>query len=310
MARGNSATTYLPVSTHTTIDEAKLALHAQDEFEYVTAYNYGAYSNGKVFRCISHEACSRRLRIVEKVKDEAEIPVTFQLAVAGKHGARMTNRKRKGIDLSIKGEVDGLLTKGVSLKKCRLSLQVKYADQPALLSKIPDVHKLKNRLLTLKKNGWEIPKATNTMTPNTVGCVKSAELDNSSDSETELSSLVEDDTHNYHPDEDSHSRLGIEVGNEFDKNKLMKEFAAVPGRPVFWCIVKRTDFLSNKSDEIVTEWITGQVTGWQARNNEPIKWMVLFTDGEKRPYELEELVSEIREAAQLGLNVTGRNCIL
>ncbi|ETL80974.1 hypothetical protein L917_18593, partial [Phytophthora nicotianae] len=321
MARGSSASTYDPVSTHTTLEEAKLALHALDAFLYVTAYNYGAFGNGRVYRCISHEDCERRARILECSKDEEEIPVTFQLAVAGEHGDQITNRKRVGIDLSVKGEVDDLLARGMTPKKCLVTLQNKYADQPAMLVKIPDQGQVKNRLLTLRKHNWNIPGATTTSLPRR-GRKRRGGWDESSESEyeTETSTVdgdtsskqseeiatAEDDTSSKQPEEIDTVEVDSEEGDQFDKEQLMKEFAALPGRPVLWSITKKTKYIKDKSTDVVTEWTTGQVIGWQTKESCAPKWLVRFTDGEKKLFELEELVDEIREAAQLGLNVTDR----
>ncbi|KAG7388943.1 PHOsphatase [Phytophthora pseudosyringae] len=318
MPRGSYALPYSAVSTHTSLEDALLALHSFDAFEHVTAYNYGAYGHGKVYRCISHKDCARRLRIVETTRDEEEIPVTFELAVAGEHGTQATNRKRLGIDMAVKGEVDGLLATGATPKKCRLSLQSKYADQPAMLAKVPDEGQLKNRLLTLRKHGWRSPEpgttGTGAGTSTLVSTparratrkrrerVESSNESSASDGDTEdaASSTVEDGSSS-----ERHAEI-TDSDERLDKEKLMEEFAALPGRPVFWSLLKKTRFIQDKSDETVTEWITGQVVGWQATDGQPTKWMVRFTDGEKRGFELEELVDEIASAAQLGLNVTGR----
>ncbi|KAG6959243.1 hypothetical protein JG688_00010163 [Phytophthora aleatoria] len=308
MARGSSAPTYCPVSTHTTLEDAILALHAHDAFEYVTAYNYGAFGNGRVYRCISHEDCERRLRILESTKDEEEIPVTFQLAAAGEHGDQVTNRKRVGIDLSVKGEVDGLLARGVTPKKCLLALQNKYADQPEMLVKVPDEGQVRNRLLTLRKHNRKSPGATTTAL-SLRGRKRRAEWDESSESEMEVeveNSAVEESTRSKRHEEIATVESDIEEEERFDKEKLTKEFAALPGRPVFWSILKKTKYIRDKSEDVVTEWMTGQVIGWQTKGNSSTKWVVRYTDGEIRLLELEELVDEIRSAAKLGLNVTDR----
>ncbi|KAG3088061.1 hypothetical protein PI124_g17820 [Phytophthora idaei] len=277
MVRGSSTPTYCLVSTHTTLEDAILALHAHDAFEYVTAYNYGAFGNGRVYRCISHEDCERRLRILESTKDEEEIPVTFQLAAAGEHGDQVTNRKRN-----------------------------KYADQPEMLVKVPDEGQVRNRLLTLRKHNRKSPGATTTAL-SLRGRKRRAEWDESSESEMEVeNSAVEESTRSKRHEEIATVESDIEEEERFDKEKLTKEFAALPGRPVFWSILKKTKYIKDKSEDVVTEWMTGQVIGWQTKGNSSTKWVVRYTDGEIRLLELEELVDEIRSAAKLGLNVTDR----
>ncbi|CEG37959.1 uncharacterized protein PHALS_06004 [Plasmopara halstedii] len=302
----NSALPYSPVSTHTTLEDAKLALHAFDAFDYITAYNYGTFRNASVYRCISHKACDRRLRIVEKVNDEDEIPVTFQLAVHGEHGSQVTNRKRIGIDLLVKGEVDELLARGMSLKKCRLALQRKYADEPEMLAKIPDENRLRNRRITLRKKGWKNSKA---VLPSMTMCerlVKAAEWDESSDSAPEVNSSMEDDTSEEQQIEVAKGNPCTEQDEQFDKKRLMEEFTAHPGRPVFWNILKRTTFLECENNDVMTEWITGQVIGWQTKKNAPTKWIVRYSDGVKQPFQLEQLIDEMNAAARVGLDVRGR----
>ncbi|CAH0515481.1 unnamed protein product [Peronospora belbahrii] len=303
---------YRHVSTYLSLKEAMVGLHSYDAFRYVTAYNYGPTSNGKVYRCISHERCKRRLRVIEVNKEDSEIPVTFQLAVAGMHGTQISNRKRVGIDRSVKAEVDGLLARGFEPKKCRLTLEEKYAKQPAILVKLPSESQMRNRLLTLKKYGKRILDAApdtdltwRTVSPQNLLV---AEEDTCEDAKSSDSEWVDEDSNP--TAEVCKSREKYKSVNEtdrYDKKKLMEEFTALPGRPVLWRILKKTGYTNDNDDTMVTEWITGQVVGWQTSETLPTKWVVRFTDGEKRRVELEELVDQIRASAQQGLNVTGRS---
>ncbi|CAI5744233.1 unnamed protein product [Peronospora destructor] len=300
---------YCPISTYLSLKEAMIGLHSYDTFRYVIAYNYGPTSYGKVFRCISYERCGRRLRVIEINKDEAEIPVTFQLAVAGRHGTKVFTRKNVGIDRSVK--VDGLLTREFRPKKCLNKLKEKYAGQPAMLAKLPSESQIKNRLLTLRKHKRRVLEADlptdsigSKSLPNSLGAEEEAfEEVNSFESE-----WVDDDRnatievcHNREKQENDKKT------DRYDKEKLMKNFVVLPGRPVLWRILKMTKYTNEKNGTMVTEWITGQVVGWQTSEISPTKWVVQFTDGEKRRIELEELVDQIRASALQGLNVMGRS---
>ncbi|KAG1688761.1 hypothetical protein DVH05_003070 [Phytophthora capsici] len=303
--------TYTPVSTHTSLEDALLALHSLDAFDHVTAYNYGAFGTGRVYRCISHKPCGRRLRIIQTVDDEDEIPVTFQLSEHGEHGTKVTNKKRVGIDVSIKPEADSLLFSGMDLEKCRAALQAKYADQPEMLAKVPGEMQLRNRRLTLKKHNWQtFEPGAPTATDTGLGDIptrrttrkrykRSESLDESSKDDEELT--IKDERHAVVVDPE----LNLEEGRRFGKRNLMEEFTVLPGRPAFWSILKKT-VIKPKRGEMVTEWITGQVVGWRTSENKPTEWVVRFTDGTKTNFKLEELVDEIRSAVLLGLNVTGK----
>ena len=110
--------------------------------------------------------------------------------------------------------------------------------------------------------------------------------------------------------EDATSSTGEPVGGDkpgrFDKAKLMTDVAAFPGRPVLWNVLKKTRSVDDESEEIVTEWTTGRVVKWQTRENAPTKWVVHYTDGEKRAFALEELVDEIEASITQGLDVMNR----
>jgi hypothetical protein len=281
------------------MEEAIMAVHAVDSSAYVTAYNYGAFGNARVFRCISHVDCARRLRVMEVQDDEEEIPVTFHLESAGQHGTQPTNRKRVGIDLALKAEVDGLLTAGMEPKKCRLTLKKRYESEPAMLAKLPNESQVKNRLMTLKKNGEATSVRRARGRPRKQQDAAMLESDEDSDSDTSF--IVEDDR-----SDQQEVQLDAADAQRFDKKKLVDEFTALPGRPVFWSILKKTRYMKANEDEVTTEWMTGHVIGWQTAENVPTKWLVKFSDGEKRLLELEELVTEIRAAVLMGLNVTGR----
>ncbi|CAH0484820.1 unnamed protein product [Peronospora farinosa] len=303
---------YRHISTYLSLKEAMIGLHSYDRFRYVIAYNYGPTSNGKVFRCISHERCGRRLRVIEIDKEEAEIPVTFQLAGAGRHGTEISNRKKVGIDWSVKVEVDGLLTGGFRPKKCFINLKEKYAGQPAMLAKLPSESQIKNRLLTLRKHKRRVLEAdppTDSIWPT------AASLDSLVAEEEALEEVNSSESEWVNDDRNStievcHSREkqeNVKETDRYDKEKLMTEFTALPGRPVLWRMLKTTEYTNEKSGTMMTEWITGQVIGWQTSESSPTKWVVQFTDGEKQSVELEELVDQIRASAQQGLNVTGQS---
>ncbi|KAL3674757.1 hypothetical protein V7S43_000689 [Phytophthora oleae] len=309
------ALSYTPVSTHTSLEDALLALHALDSFDHVTAYNYGAFGTGRVYRCISHKPCPRRVRIVQTIKDEDEIPVTFELSEHGEHGTKLTNRKRVGIDVSIKPEADSLLASGMDPEKCRVALQTKYADQPEMLAKVPGAGQLRNRRLTLKKHNWQTfepgadtaadmgetiapaPRVTRKRKKRAESSVESSKDDGVL--------VIKDDTSIERHAAVIEVERNLEEGKRFGKRKLMEEFTALPGRPGFWSILKKTT-IKPKRGGVVTEWITGQVVGWRTSESKPTEWVVRFTDGEKTNFKLEELVDEIRSAVQLGLNVTGK----
>ncbi|OWZ06552.1 Multiple inositol polyphosphate phosphatase, partial [Phytophthora megakarya] len=291
------AIAFKPVSAHTSYEDAKLALHSYDAFVYVSAYNYGSSGRGTVYRCDSHKACTLRLRILETTRDEAEIPVIFQLAVAGEHGTQVINKdkKRKGIDLCIKGEVDALLAAGVNVKTCLRTLQQRYQDQPDMLAKVPDKSKLTNRLATLTKLGWKMPEAGLNSDADVIQpLVRPARRKRQKRYETvDESSEGLNSGSEYEEETRRHDAVEVEEEEQFDKDKMMQEFTALPGRPIWWSIFKKTRYIEDKSEDIVTQWITGQVIGWKTGVDTPTKWMVRFTDGEKRDFELEELVNEI-----------------
>uniref|UniRef100_M4BXZ8 Uncharacterized protein n=1 Tax=Hyaloperonospora arabidopsidis (strain Emoy2) TaxID=559515 RepID=M4BXZ8_HYAAE len=306
-----NACAYRHISTFLTFEDATAAVHSYDSFRYITAYNYGPKVNGKVYRCISHESCGRRLRVAEMYKDDAEIPVTFQLAVAGLHGTRVSNQRRVGIDRSVKAEVDGLLTQGVQPTKCCLILGEKYAKRPKVLAKLPNEGQVRNRLMTLRKNkqqGLDGAVATD-FTSSTVSSPPPVVVE-------QPLTLLEDSGSEW-VDEDDHMDLDDTTSSkheledrgklcDFDKEKLMRDLTAFPGRPVFWNILKKTRYVDDKSEDIVTEWTTGQVIKWKTSENAPTKWVVQYIDGEKRDFVLEALVDEVRASAQQGLNVMNR----
>ncbi|GMF09336.1 unnamed protein product [Phytophthora lilii] len=296
------ADTYEHVSTHASLDEAVVALHSIDASDYVVAYNYGSVSVGKVYRCVSHENCPRRLRIVEVHDEDEEIPVTYHLQLSEDHGTQATNKRRAGITLALRGEVDALLVEGTDPKKCRAILQSRYERHPVMRAKIPNEKQLLNRRMTLLRRGDAFPlrRGRKRVRPS-----RSVATPSNVDAEESSSSTVEDfDDHRQ--EEVSVGKLDAEEEERFDKVKLMEEFAALPGRPVFWSILKKIRFIDEKSGSIVTEWITGQVVGWTTNNGSPTAWVVKFSDGEKRSLGREELADEIRAAAKMGLNVTGR----
>ncbi|KAL4099422.1 hypothetical protein PRIC1_007227 [Phytophthora ramorum] len=298
--RTSPALSFNHVSAHTSMEDATLALHSLDASLYQIAYNYGATGNGKVYRCVSHCDCPRRLRIVRaSKKEDAKTATLYNLETTGDHGTKISNKKRKGIDLSVKGDVDALLAGGSSAKKCRLALQEKYADQPTILAKIPDENMLKNRLTTLRRNEKSVlqTSAAQSGRRSSRGR-KEAE----SDEEEQLDNKEEVEGDGEQEEEEEEE----EEEDQFDKTKLMDELATLPGRAVFWSILKRRMVVDEKTNSIVTEWITGQVVGWVTSDNAPTKWTVRFSDGEKRRFELKELVDEIRASVDLGLNVTGR----
>ncbi|KAG6580393.1 putative multiple inositol polyphosphate phosphatase [Phytophthora cinnamomi] len=313
---------YTYISTHASLDEVHLAVHSYDTFQYVVAYNYGSLGNGKVFRCVSHQNCPLRLRMLEVHDEEEEIPVTYRLEVSGTHGTLITNKRRVGIDLALKAEVDALLTAGNHATKCQEILTKKYAGQAPMLAKIPDEKQLHNRRLTLVKNG-EIPKSktrgkrarTRSVEPEP----SEEEEQEEEEEEEEEEEVVVDNQRSFtsmlvggenHRDVEEEQNDDVEVDAEgedhFDKAKLMNEFAAFPARPVFWSVLKKFKYIDEKNGAVVTQWLTGQVIGWETSEHKPVKWVVRFTDGEKRRLELEELVDLIRASVELGLNVTGR----
>ncbi|CAI5743499.1 unnamed protein product [Hyaloperonospora brassicae] len=306
-----SVVTYRHLSTFLTFEDATAALHTYDAFHYIMAYNYGPSVNGKVYRCISHESCGRRLRVAECNNEEAEIPVTFQLAVAGVHGTRASTRRRVGIDMSLKAEVDAFLTQGMQPKTCRLVLEKKYAKRPKMLAKLPNEAQVRNRLLTLRRHKQQRVEGAGTTdsTSSTASSPLPALVDDSlqlqEDSESEW---VDDGAHL--DAEDATSSTGEPGGGDkperFDKAKLMRDFAALPGRPVLWNVLKKTRYVDDESEEVVTEWTTGRVVKWQTRENAPTKWVVHYTDGEKRAFALEELVDEIEASIKQGLDVMNR----
>ncbi|GMF35302.1 unnamed protein product [Phytophthora fragariaefolia] len=299
---------YKHVSTHASVEDALVAVHSYDGCQYVVAYNYGPLGNGKVFRCVSHEHCPVRIRMVELRDEDEEIPVTYRLGVIGGHGNQVTNKKRLGVDLAVRGEVDALLTAGTKAKQCRQLLLNKYRNQPFMLEKVPNEKQLHNRRLTLVKNGHiEKSKAKRSRTRSPQSDVSEGEADYHSST-----SMFEDEESEYHEPRlavrrrQDDSELDVERAGVFDKTKLMHEFATLPGRPVLWNVLKSVKYIDDKSGMVVTQWLTGQVTGWETREHTPIKWVVRFTDDEKRQMELEELVDVIGVSMELGLNVTGR----
>ncbi|KAE9335602.1 hypothetical protein PF008_g13409 [Phytophthora fragariae] len=312
---------YTHVSTHASMEEVLIAMHSYDAFQYVIAYNYGKMGNGKVFSCISHQNCPIRLRIVEVHDDEEDIPVTYRLEVSGAHGTLETNKRRMGIDMALKPEVDALLVAGTPARECRRILMEKYQDEPMMLAKVPDKRKFHNRRVTLIKNGEMTSsrrRGKRARTPSVESVHSEGEEEEQGEEENEegrgendqqsfTAMFTGDEIHELEEQRDAVVEGDAEYeDDDFDKAKLMEEFAAFPARPVFWSVLKKFRYIDDKNGSMVTQWLTGQVIGWETSEHNPVKWMVRFTDGEKRQLELEELVDMIRASVELGLNVTGR----
>ncbi|EGZ30196.1 hypothetical protein PHYSODRAFT_323615 [Phytophthora sojae] len=280
---------YEHVSSHASVEEVHIAVHSYDMFQYVVSYNYGNLGVGKVFRCVSHEQCPIRLRMVQVRDEEEEIPVSYRLEVSRVHGTTLAKKKPVGIVLCLKAEVDALLKTGSTTKTCQEILIKKYEGQPEMLAKIPDEEQLSNRRVTLVKNG--VVAKTGRWKRARTPSVESEISEERMGRDNEVEEKVQHDDG--------------EADDHFDKTKLMKEFAAFPARPVLWNVLK-VRYIDDKNGSMVTQWLTGQVIGWETGEHKPAKWMVRFTDGEKGRLELEELVTMIRMSVRLGLNVTGR----
>jgi hypothetical protein len=139
------ATEYTPLGTFKTKKDARVHADTREHVKY--RYHSNSSSTHKttyVYRCAKHDECSSFIRIVV-ARGETEC----SMIIIESHSIVVADAPMTGIDKRIIDTVDAILLGTTGPKACRSTLQLRFADDPELLSLVPLESQLKSRKQTL-----------------------------------------------------------------------------------------------------------------------------------------------------------------
>ncbi|KAE9084297.1 hypothetical protein PF002_g22653 [Phytophthora fragariae] len=139
------AAEYTALGTFKTKKEARVHADTRESVKYRYHSNSAStHKNTYVYRCASHDECSSFIRIVV-----ARGEVECSMSIIETHSDVVADTPMTGIDKRIIATVDAILIGSTGPKACRSTLQLRFSNDPDMLSLVPPESQLKSRKQTL-----------------------------------------------------------------------------------------------------------------------------------------------------------------